>query len=411
MPDALPTPSTVAVVGGGPAGLMAAEVLAGRGVAVTIYERMPTVGRKLQVAGRGGLNLTHPEPLANLLDRYGPARARLAPAIERFDPSDLRAWAEGLGQGTFVGSSGRVFPLGLRATTLLRAWLGRLAALGVEVRTRHTWLGWDDEGALRFQRSGEDPMVVAADACVLALGGASWPRTGSDGAWVSAVRRAGVDVTPLLPSNCGFDVAWTDVFRERFAGAPVKDVRLRHAGQTARGDLVITDDGLEGGPVYALAPALRGAIASQGSTVLQIDLMPDADAAAVEARLGRRRARDSTATGLRRAGLAPVAIALLRESTANDVPSDARALASLVKRLPIRLVATRPIERAISAAGGIALDELDERWMLRRRPGTFVAGEMLDWEAPTGGYLLQASFSTGVAAAEGALSWLADRSH
>ncbi len=396
----------VAVVGGGPSGLMAAEVLARTGATVTVYERMPTVGRKLQVAGRGGLNLTHSESREALLDRYGPARARLSPAIERFDSTALRAWSEGLGQTTFVGSSGRVFPQGFRATALLRAWLRRLAELGVELRTRHTWLGWADDGSLCFRDASGALVSVAPDACVLALGGASWPRTGSDGAWVSPLEAAGVEVTPLQPSNCGFVVHWSDRFRNRFAGAPVKDVTLHHGATAARGDIVITDAGLEGGPIYALSPLLRQAIETDGHAVVQVEVRPDTTEAELVAHLARPRPKDSAATRLGRAGLAPVIVGLLREATGNRLPTDATDLARLLQALPVRLEAPQPIARAISTAGGVALDAIDHRYMLENRPGTFVAGEMLDWEAPTGGYLLQAAFSTGVAAAEGALAWL-----
>jgi uncharacterized flavoprotein (TIGR03862 family) len=393
---------SVAVVGGGPAGLAAAEVLGGAGVAVTVFERMPTVGRKLLVAGRSGLNLTHTEPTSQLLERYGPAAPRLAAAVAAFDADRLRAWAEGLGIATFVGSSGRVFPEGLRATPLLRAWLRRLDELGVVVATRHRWTGWDAAGALTFE--GRPPMT--ADACVLALGGASWPRTGSDGTWVDPLVAAGVEVRPLRPANAGWDVAWTDVFRQRFAGRPVKDVVLRHGGASSRGDPVITDDGLEGGPVYALGAAVRATLDGGGPAVVELDAFPDATGEEVLARLQRRRSRDSVASGLTRAGIPPVVVGLLREATANQVPTDPQALAGLLRALPIAVRATQPLARAISTAGGVALDAVDGAYMLTARPGTFVAGEMLDWEAPTGGYLLQASFSTGVAAAEGALAWL-----
>jgi uncharacterized flavoprotein (TIGR03862 family) len=394
------------VVGGGPAGLMAAEVLATAGARVTVLERMPTVGRKLQVAGRGGLNLTHSEPIEAFLQRYGPARAFLSPAIDGFGPDALRSWSAGLGQPTMVGSSGRVFPDGFRATTLLRAWLQRLDALGVELRTRHSWRGWTHDGELSVTDRDGEPVTVPADVCVLALGGASWPRTGSDGAWVEPLRGAGVEVTPLRPSNCGFVSSWSGVFRERFAGSPLKDVAVRHGDRSSRGDLVVTRDGIEGGPVYALSAHLRAALDGDTDAVIEIDLFPDATHADVVARLGRRRPKDSAATGLDRAGLSAVAVGLLREVTGNRLPTEPDALANLVRAVPLELTATRPIDRAISTAGGVALGAVDEHLMLRARPGTFVAGEMLDWEAPTGGYLLQGAFSTGVAAAEGALAWL-----
>jgi uncharacterized flavoprotein (TIGR03862 family) len=400
---------SVAVVGGGPAGLMAAEVLAGAGHAVTVYDRMPSVGRKLLLAGRGGLNLTHSEAMGDLLDRYGPARPRLEPAITAFDPDALRAWAAGLGETTFVGSSGRVFPAAFRATPLLRAWLARLAGLGVTVRVRHAWRGWDDDGALRLADASGAAVRVEADATVLALGGASWPRVGSDGGWVAVVEAAGIRVSPLRAANCGFRVAWTPAFGARFAGTPVKNVRLSFGGRSARGDAMVTRTGIEGGPVYGLAGALRDALGAGEDVVVRVDLAPDRSAEELGARLRRGRSRDSTSTALGRVGVSAVGVGLLREATANDLPADADALAALVKAVPVHLVAPQSIDRAISTAGGIALDEVDDAFMLRRRPGTFVAGEMLDWEAPTGGYLLQATFSTAVAAANGAKAWLAGR--
>ena len=386
---------TVAVVGGGPAGLMAAEVLATAGVHVVVLERMPSVGRKLLLAGRGGLNLTHSEPLDVFLDRYGPARPRLEAAIRAFGPDDLRSWCAGLGEEPFVGSSGRVFPAGFRATPLLRAWLARLDALGVELRVRHTWAGPDDES-------------VAADATVLALGGASWPRVGSDGAWVAPLTEAGIGVTPLRPANCGFVVDWSDTFRERFAGTPLKNVRLAVGDATARGDAMVTDAGIEGGPVYALSARLRDAIEADGSAVLTVDLRPDVGVEQLALRVARGRAGDSTSNVLRRVGLAPAAIGLLREATGNR-RLEPDELAALAKAVPLLLRAPLPLDHAISTAGGVALDEVDDTFMLRARPGMFVAGEMLDWEAPTGGYLLQATFSTAVAAANGVLAWLSSR--
>lgn len=383
----MPTGAQAVVVGGGPAGLMAAEVLASAGVRVTVLERMAAPGRKLLLAGRGGLNLTHTEPLDALLDRYGAARPRLEAAVRAFGPDELRAWAAGLGEETFVGTSGRVFPEGFRATPLLRAWLRRLEGLGVEIRTRHRWSGFDD------------PATSGAEATVLALGGASWPRSGSDGAWVAPLEAQGVDVAPLRPSNVGFAVDWTPAFRDRFAGAPLKNVVLTHGDTSVRGEAMVTAAGVEGGAVYALSPSLRDEIERHGAATLLVDLRPDRS----EAQLRKGRPRDSATNALRRAGLPPVAVGLLREATGNRLPADP---APLVKALPLRLVATLPIERAISTAGGVALEEVDDAFMLRRRPGTFVAGEMLDWEAPTGGYLLQATFSTAVAAARGALARL-----
>jgi uncharacterized flavoprotein (TIGR03862 family) len=375
------------VVGGGPGGLMAAEVLATAGVAVTVLERMPSVGRKLLLAGRGGLNLTHTEDLDAFLDRYGAARPRLESAIRAFTPDDLRAWAAGLGQPTFVGSSGRVFPEAFRATPLLRAWLRRLAQLGVEIRTRTAWSGGDG----------------GADVTVLALGGASWPRVGSDGAWVALLED--VEVTPLRPANCGFVVPWTGVFRDRFAGTPLKNVELSGPEVRARGDAVVTRAGIEGGAVYALAAPLRDEVAAEGHAVLHVDLRPDVGVGDLADRLAGR-GKDSVANVLRRAGIDAVGAGLAREATGNELPSEPGALAALLKAVPVRLIRTYPLARAISTAGGIALREVDDDFMLRRRPGTFVAGEMLDWEAPTGGYLLQATFSTAVAAAHGALRWL-----
>ncbi|HVF31929.1 MAG TPA: TIGR03862 family flavoprotein [Acidimicrobiales bacterium] len=390
----------VAVVGGGPAGLMAAEVLTStRGdvpVDVTVHDRMPSVGRKLQLAGRGGLNLTHTEPLERLLERYGPeARGVLEPAIRAFDPAALRAWSGGLGQRAVVGTSGRIFPEAFRATPLLRAWLRRLDDLGVAFRTGSRWSGFDD------------PATAGADAIVLALGGASWARTGSDGAWVDHIVAAGIDVRPLRPANGGFVVEWSPVVRERFAGAVLKTVSVTAGDATARGDVMVTARGIEGGPVYAVGRALREALDGDGPpATLRLDLRPDVDAGELAMRLqNRRRPKDSVSSTLRRtAGLSPAAVAVVREG--GPLPTSARELARRIKDVRLRVVATEPIDRAISSAGGIALHEIDEHFMLRKRPGAFVAGEMLDWEAPTGGYLLQATFSTGVAAGRGVLAWL-----
>ncbi len=396
----------VAVIGGGPGGLMAAEVLADAGVGVTVYDSAPSVGRKFLLAGRGGLNLTHSEPLDTFVDRYGPSASRLRAAIERFTPDDLRSWAAGLGEPTFIGSSGRVFPETFRANRLLEAWLERLDGLGVVLRTGHRWSGWADDGAVMVSGSDRD-VHIDATATILSLGGASWPTTGSDGSWVQHMEDQGIDVTALRPANSGVEVTWTSVFAERFAGTPIKNVGLRCGGTTTRGELMVTEHGMEGGAVYALSQPLHDEIDKGPDTLLHVDLLPDLDHEAVLARLGRRRAKDSRSTVLRRhLGLAPVAVGLLREATVNELPSDDRAVAELVKDVPVRVSASAPLDRAISTAGGVSWDEVDEHLMLRRRPGTYVVGEMLDWEAPTGGYLLQATFSTAVVAARDVLARL-----
>lgn len=392
----------VAVIGAGPAGLMAAERLARAGVRVTVHERMPSVARKFLMAGRGGLNLTHSEPLEAFLKRYGDEPREVARWIDAFSPAELIAWAEGLGQPTFVGSSGRVFPRAMKASPLLRAWLERLQATGVEVRTRSRWTGWRD-GALVLQ-TPEGERLEQADAVVLALGGASWPRLGSDGAWRPWLEAAGVEVAPFRPANAGFDVAWSDAFKLRFAGRPLK-AAFSFGGRTVRGEAVISTYGIEGGAIYALSAALRDAIEADGAAVLTVDLKPDLSLGRLTERLQRPRGKASLSNHLRKAaGLDPLAIALMRE--AGDPPAQGAALAERVKATPLRLLAMQGLDRAISSAGGVRLDQLDENLMLRRRPGVFVAGEMLDWEAPTGGYLLQASFASGAVAAAGVLSWL-----
>ncbi|WP_336486250.1 TIGR03862 family flavoprotein [Methylobacterium nigriterrae] len=394
----------IAIVGGGPAGLAAAEVLGQAGHAVTVYDQMPSVGRKLLIAGRGGLNLTHSEPLPAFLARYHPDGS-LAEAIRAFPPEALRAWCEGLGEPTFVGSSGRVFPRSFKASPLLRAWLARLGRHGVAVRTRHR-LTELPEGGLAFS-TPDGPLTVRPRAVLLALGGASWPRLGSDGAWVPLLEQAGVPVSGLRPANAGFAVAWSELFRERFAGAPLKRVALSAGGATVRGEALITRDGIEGGAVYALSRSLREAIGAESEARLVLDLRPDLAQSDIALRLGAGRGGQSTATRLRKAaGLSPVAAGLLREAARGPLPQGAPELAALIKAAPLRLHAVQPIARAISSAGGVAASGLDDRFMLRARPGTFVAGEMLDWEAPTGGYLLQGAFASGRAAAAGMLAWL-----
>jgi len=401
----------VAIVGGGPAGLMASDVLARSDARVTIYDQMPAVGRKFLLAGRGGLNLTHSEPIEQFLQRYGSAEPRLRPAIEAFSPDDLRAFSGELGQPTFVGSSGRVFPQAMKASPLLRAWLRRLDTMGVTLKLRHRWLGWDDAGGLIFD-TPDGRKAVPADASVLALGGASWPRLGSDGGWVTAATQAGIAVTLLRPANCGFVVDWSDIFRSRFEGQPLKRIALSFGGRSVRGEAMITQQGLQGGGLYALSDILREPIAAGDQAVLQIDLCPDRSATALEQQLSAPRRKQSLTNVLRKAAsLSPAAIGLLHEAA---VVSSTRlsqlapaALAGLIKAVPVRLIGIEPIAKAISTAGGVSFDEIDANFMLCRRPGTFVAGEMLDWEAPTGGYLLQACFATGAAAGRGALHWLA----
>jgi uncharacterized flavoprotein (TIGR03862 family) len=404
----LSTPGTAAVIGGGPAGLMAAEVLSAAGVAVTVHDRMPSVGRKLLMAGRGGLNLTHSEGLESFLTRYGPAADRLEPVLEAFPPQALISWAEGLGQQTFTGSSGRIFPKALKASPLLRAWLGRLAAQGVAIRTRSEWRGWDEAGALSFRTADGGADTARPDVTVLALGGASWPKLGSDGAWAQVLAREGVATVPFRPANVGFDVAWSEVFRERFQGAPLKNVGLGYEGRTLRGEAMVTRHGLEGGGIYALSATLRDAVAAAGSALLEFDLRPDQSIGQLTDRLQAPRAGQTATNYLRKTlHLSPVEIGLLREAHGVDLPTAPGAMARRIKSVPIRLTGVQPMARAISTAGGVDFAAVDEDLMLIARPGVFVAGEMLDWEAPTGGYLLQASFASGVAAARGALRRLA----
>ncbi|MDJ0391512.1 TIGR03862 family flavoprotein [Roseomonas sp. E05] len=391
-----------AILGGGPAGLMAAETIAAAGHRVVVFDRMPSLGRKLLMAGRGGLNLTHSEPLPAFLRRYGAAEAELAPHIAAFPPDALREWCEALGQETFTGSSGRVFPRAMKASPLLRAWLERLRGLGVEIRTRHAWHGFGAEGALRFA-APQGEVTHRPGATVLALGGASWPRLGADGSWAGSL--PGLLVAPIRPSNCGFRIAWSPVFRARFAGAPLKRIALAFEGRTIRGEAVISAEGIEGGAVYALSAPLRDAIAERGEAVAILDLRPDLAADEVARRLAAPRRGQSLSSFLRKVlALPPVSIGLLQEALHGGAPAD--TLPSLVKALPLRLLAPLGLDRAISSAGGLALAELDAGLMLRGHPGLFAAGEMLDWEAPTGGYLLQACFATGRAAGRGAAAWL-----
>jgi uncharacterized flavoprotein (TIGR03862 family) len=401
----------VAIIGAGPAGLMAAEVLAQGSARVTIYDAMPSAGRKLLMAGRGGLNLTHSEALPEFLARYGAAKPQLQPAILAFPPDALRVWSEQLGQPTFVGSSGRVFPQAFKASPLLRAWLRRLDAMGVRLMLRHRWSGWDNHGHLLFQ-TPDDQLAIEAPATVLALGGASWPRLGSDGAWVETLAARDVTISPLRPANCGFTVAWSELFRNRFEGNPLKGVALSFGSHTVRGEAMVTRTGIEGGAVYALSAPLRERIMATGEATLSIALRPDLEMSDLIARLSAPKGKQSVSNWLRKtAHLSPVAIGVLQEAAITSGASlsslSPASLAGLINAVPIRLNGTAPIARAISTAGGISFDELDADFMIRRLPGVFAAGEMLDWEAPTGGYLLQASFATGAAAGRGALKWIA----
>jgi uncharacterized flavoprotein (TIGR03862 family) len=405
-----------AVIGGGPAGLMAAEVLSEAGVQVDVYDAMPSVGRKFLLAGKGGMNITHSEPLPGFVARYG-ARAGLVEAwLAQFGPQALRDWVGGLGLDTFVGSSGRVFPSDMKAAPLLRAWLHRLRESGVQFHMRHRWLGWRDDQSLAFAvPDGE--ASVQADAVVLALGGASWARLGSDGAWVELLRAKGVELCALAPSNCGFDVGWSEHFSSRYAGHPLQTVAItandmQGASVRRQGQFIVTATGVEGSLIYALSPALREQIASNGSTTIYLDLLPDFSPERVAAEVARPRGARSMSSHLQsRLGIKGVKSGLLRECLTAEQFDDADALAAAIKVLPVTLLRPRPIDEAISSAGGVRFEALHMdgfETMVRSMPGTFVAGEMVDWEAPTGGYLLTACFASGRAAGRGALAWLAN---
>lgn len=396
----------VAVIGGGPAGLMAAEVLADGGLRVEVYDAMPSVGRKFLMAGKGGMNITHAEPLDEFLARYGSRRDRIEPLLRGFSPEALRAWIHALGIETFVGTSGRVFPTDMKAAPLLRAWLHRLREKGVHFHVRHRWLGFGENGALRFATpEGERTLIV--NAAVLALGGGSWPQLGSNGAWVPLLAQRSIDIAPLRPANCGFDVRWSDHFRQHFAGEPLKSIAVTFDGIRKPGECIITEHGIEGGVIYALSAALRDEIERSGSATLHLDLLPDWNAQRVQKEVLHPRGSRSLSSHLQsRLGLKGVKTNLLRESLNTEQMHEPILLAQTIKHLPLRLVATRPLSEAISTAGGVAFESLDKRLMLKNMPGIFVAGEMVDWEAPTGGYLLTACFASGRTAGNGALEWL-----
>jgi len=395
----------ISIIGGGPSGLMAAEILASAGHYVTIYDRMPSLGRKFLMAGRGGLNLTHSEPLEQFISRYGNASDWLAQHINSFTPGDLRKWCEDMGQATYVGSSGRIFPYAMKAAPLLRAWLKRLDKLGVKHKSRHTWQGWEGV-ALKFINEQEEIILVKSDATLLALGGASWPRLGSDGGWVKILSEFDIAISPLLPANCGFIANWSEHFSGRFAGSPLKSVTIKHKETARQGEVMITSHGLEGGAVYAISSQLRESIRQDRAALINIDLRPNMSLDALAQKL-HRRGNQSLSTYLRKAGFSQAMIGLLREVTQPEqlTKSTPENLAAHLKALPVMLTAPANINRAISTAGGVKRSALDENFMLIAKPGVFVTGEMLDWEAPTGGYLLQACFSTAVACAKGVINF------
>lgn len=397
---------TVAIIGGGPAGLMAAEVLTQHGVRVDVYDSMPSLGRKFLMAGKSGLNLTHSEPFESFVARYGKQKNVVKKWLLDFSPDDLREWAKALGVETFVGTSGRVFPVGMKASPLLRAWLKRLDAAGVRVHLRHRWVGWDEEHALRFE-TVDGVRTIQADAAILGLGGGSWSKLGSDGAWTRWLENVGVRVEALKPANCGFDVAWSPFFQEKFDGHPVKSVILSFGEFHQQGEFIITREGVEGSLIYAVSALMRDALHAEGKAVMRLDLAPDKTEAQVLERLSKPRGARSMASHLEKTlGLKGVKAGLLREFVPKDEFADMERLAFYIKSLPVPLTATRPLEEAISSAGGVTFEAVDENLMLKAMPGVFCAGEMLDWEAPTGGYLLTACFASGRWAGNGVLTWL-----
>jgi len=408
--NSLQAPSVI-VIGGGPAGLMAAEVLVAGGARVDVYDAMPSVGRKFLMAGKGGLNLTHSEPSESFLSRYGARREQIAPWLAAFGPDALRRWVHELGVDTFVGTSGRVFPTSMKAAPMLRAWLHRLRAAGVKFHMRHRWLGWDEDGATRISTPHEEQRL-RPDAIVLALGGGSWARLGTDGAWVPLLTQRDVQVRPLQPANCGFDASWSEHFRLRFAGHPLKSVAVTFVGSTdveirQQGEFVITATGVEGSLIYALSAHLRNEIEATRSAIIHLDLAPGWELQRVIDEVSRPRGSRSISSHLQsRLNLKGVKVGLLRECLSADDFANPIHLGAAIKALPLKLIASRPIDEAISSAGGIAFDALDAGLMILSLPGVFCAGEMLDWEAPTGGYLLTGCFASGMVAGRGVLAWL-----
>jgi uncharacterized flavoprotein (TIGR03862 family) len=402
---------SVAIIGGGPAGLMAAEVLSQAGLQVNLYDAMPSVGRKFLLAGIGGLNLTHAEPFTDFISRYGSRQAEIEALLNNFTPQMLRDWARDLGIETFVGSSQRVFPVEMKAAPLLRAWLRRLRAAGVVFHIRHRWCGWTENQALRFA-TPEGEKIIAADVVILALGGGSWAKLGSDGKWLPILAQQGINIAPLQPANCGFDVVWSDYFRERFAAQPLKSIALAFTDATGKnhqksGELMLTTTGVEGSLIYALSSSLRDSIYVNGSVTVYLDLTPDKELSRITQELAKPRGSKSMANHLRsRVGIDGAKAGLLRDCLSAAEFADVAKLAAAIKALPIKLIAPRPIDEAISTAGGVCFESLNQQLMLKNLPGVFCAGEMLDWEAPTGGYLLTACFASGRAAGLGALAWL-----
>lgn len=400
------TNNHVAIIGAGPAGLMAAEVLALCGMRVDIYDAMASVGRKFLMAGKGGMNITHSEPYADFLTRYGERQSRIEPLLDAFTPSDLREWIHGLNIETFVGTSGRVFPTDMKAAPLLRAWLHRLREKGVNFHVRYKWCGWNEEGDLTFD-TPQGSSIVTANAVVLALGGGSWPQLGSDASWVPLLAKLGIDISPLRPANCGFDIAWSTHFRERFIGEPLKSVALTFGGIRKQGECIVTQHGIEGGLIYAFSAALRDEIERNGSAIFFLDLLPDWSQQRVNNEINHPRGSRSLSSHLQsRLGLKGVKANLLREVLGNQNFNDMAFLSAAIKSLPLKLISARPLVEAISSAGGVKFEALDDNLMLRNLPGVFCAGEMLDWEAPTGGYLLSACFASGRAAGKGVAKWL-----
>jgi uncharacterized flavoprotein (TIGR03862 family) len=396
---------SVAIIGGGPAGLMCAEVLIQHGVKVDVYDSMPSLGRKFLMAGRGGLNLTHSEPFEKFISRYGKRKTEVEKWLRDFTPDDLRAWAGGLGIETFVGTSGRVFPVGMKTSPLLRAWLKRLADSGVEFHLRHRWSGWSADGSLKFE-TPEGEKTLGADAVVLALGGGSWSKLGSDGAWVDWLNQAGAEVKPLKPSNCGFDVKWSPHFREKFDGQPLKSVVLSFGEFRQQGEFIVTKNGVEGSLIYAASAWLRDEIEASGVATFTLDMSPDRSEEWLAEKLSKPRGSRSMSSHIEKTiGLKGVKVGLLYEFMPKEDFSRPERVAAFVKRMPIPLISPRPLDEAISSAGGVTFESLDENLMLIHKPGIFCAGEMLDWEAPTGGYMLTACFASGRAAAAGVLKW------